>query len=279
MQQPQKQPVSSNRGYQLVKSLKTLMANRLDEKLQSGEVVDLLPLNESEFDGDFANVDPNTPYINQQELDVVLTLKETARQLGSSDEGEYAEGVLILYFTNKQAILDYANFLDTNDHVFSYEIEAFAKEIMHGYVNDESLPLENIVFDTGFEFEITVIVDSSLISYPPVEIELEDLDGQGYAEIDDSNGTLMEVRRRVKVNFRGKRRVKMQCRPGFKWDATKRTCTKITGSEQAKKRKELRKAVRTKKAKGQAFKVRVQRKTKKAMRFRKALGINKNKAK
>lgn len=260
----------SNRGYSMVKNIKAALAERLDEKLQSGEVISLLPLNEhiaqDATQADFANM-------AQTEHDLVLKLKTAGRQMGS-DEGEYEGGILLLTFTNKQAVIDYANWLDTVDEVYDYEIAAYNEEIVHGFVNDEEVPLDNILFDKNFEFEITVEIDPSLVLLAPVEIELTAGDDE-YAEFDDENGYLTEVRRRIKVNFKGKRRVKMQCRAGFKWDSTKRTCLKITGAEQAKKRKELRKAVRTKKAKGESFKVRVKRKTKKAMKFRKALGINK----
>ena len=93
----------------------------------------------------------------------------------------------------------------------------------------------------------------------------------------DDNGAsaqqLTEVKRRIKVNSRGMKRIKMQCKPGYKWDAGARACVKITGDQLAKNRKSHRRAILTKKAMGSAFKARVIRKTKKAMRFRKALGV------
>lgn len=260
----------SNRGYSMVKNIKAALADRLDEKLQSGSVIELLPLNEEiapdAIRADFANME-------QIEHDLVLKLKTQARNMGS-DEGEYEGGILLLTFRNKDAVLQYADWLDTVDQVYDYEIAAYSDDLVHGFVNDEEVPLDNILFDRNFEFEITVEIEPSLVLFPAVEIEVAAGD-DGYVDYDDETGYLTEVRRRVKVNFKGKRRVKMQCRAGFKWDSTKRTCLKITGAEQAKKRKELRKAVRTKKAKGESFKVRVKRKTKRAMKFRKALGINK----
>jgi len=87
-------------------------------------------------------------------------------------------------------------------------------------------------------------------------------------------GALDEVVRKIKINFKGKKRIKMKCQRGFKWDSNKRACIKIGGAEIAKMRKRLRRAVLTKRAAGNAYKVRVLRKTRKAKRFRKMLGLS-----
>lgn len=85
------------------------------------------------------------------------------------------------------------------------------------------------------------------------------------------NEIVTEVKRRVKVNSKGKRRIKMQCRKGFKWTGTK--CEKISGAAKTAKRRSIRKAVRTKKAKGSGFRRIVNIKTKKANRKRKSMGL------
>jgi hypothetical protein len=82
---------------------------------------------------------------------------------------------------------------------------------------------------------------------------------------------LNEVRRRIKVDSRGKRRIKMQCKQGFKWDGS--ACVKISGADLAVSRKAKRKAVITKKSQGVSLKIRTIRKTKKAKRFRKQMGL------
>jgi len=87
----------------------------------------------------------------------------------------------------------------------------------------------------------------------------------------DETEELDEVKRRIKVNSQGKRRVKMQCRPGFKWDGS--ACVKITGAELAVNRKAKRQMVISKRSQGNALKIRVLRKTRKANRFRKAMGL------
>lgn len=84
---------------------------------------------------------------------------------------------------------------------------------------------------------------------------------------------LYEIERKVKVNFRGVKRIKMQCQHGFKYDPERRVCVKIGGSELATMRRAKIKTVRTKRALGTGYKLRTVRKTKRAVRFRKLLGV------
>jgi hypothetical protein len=84
---------------------------------------------------------------------------------------------------------------------------------------------------------------------------------------------LSELTRRVKVDFHGKRKVKMQCAPGFKYDPVRMTCTKITGAELAMSRLAHKQMVRTKNSKGQSYKRRIIFRDKRALRFRKMMGI------
>ena len=112
---------------------------------------------------------------------------------------------------------------------------------------------KDALMDTEFEDEETVkesYDESSL--YPDYE-------------------AIQEVKRRWKVNNKGKRRIKMKCKPGFKW--TGKSCEKISGVELAKKRKAIIKMGRTKRAQGDRLKRRVKRLTAKARRFRKSFGL------
>ncbi|QFR57755.1 hypothetical protein CPT_Moby_007 [Stenotrophomonas phage Moby] len=254
------------RGHSLLRALTESMSKHLDNRLQDGSVIELLPENLMEHAPHDALI-ADWEAMGQREKDAVIRLKELGRQLGG-DQGEYSEGFLCITFKNKQAAQDYMDALDSDPDAWAYEAEAYYEDLVHGYMNDEAVPIENIVFDKLWEIEVCVELDPSIVMYPAVDVEVDE-----DFEYDDATGSIMEVRRRIKVNFRGKRKIKMQCRPGFKWDATKRTCIKITGAEKAVQRKANRQAQRTKKAKGGAFKVRVQRKTKKAMRFRKAQGL------
>ena len=206
--------------------------------------------------------------MTDDEKNLVIYLKELGRHHGS-DSGAYKDGVLELVFKNKDGVNQFADALDEVDHVIGYEIEAQREVMVDGYVEDEEYDMDDVLFDKDFEFVCAVYIEPSIVLYSPEVIDV----GEEGVEIDDENGFITEVRRRIKVNFRGKRRIKMQCRPGFKWDPGTHACLKITGSDVAIKRKAMRRAVRTRKAKGQSFKVRVLRKTRKAKRFRKSMGL------
>lgn len=84
---------------------------------------------------------------------------------------------------------------------------------------------------------------------------------------------LSEVRRVIKVNFRGKKRIKMKCQPGFKYDPSRMACVKISGSELSISRISHRQMARTKKALGASYRTRILRKVRRAKRFRKMMGL------
>jgi len=84
---------------------------------------------------------------------------------------------------------------------------------------------------------------------------------------------LNEVKRIIKINFRGKRRIKMQCSKGYKYDAERKVCVKIAGDELAISRIAHRQMARTKRSQGEGYKRRIVRKTNRAKRFRKLVGL------
>ena len=247
----------------------------LQNLLESGAVIDVLPVDETLQEDarlDAPAMDFNM--MSEQERMVVIKLKELARQLGS-DQGAYADGVLEMTFKNKQAAKDYMDFLEGEDDVLGYEVEVYREDLMDGIQEDEEYDFDSIIFDGNYEFDVLVYINPEIVMYAPVEIEISDEDGDGMSDQEiDSSAIMMEIKRKIKVNFRGRRRVKMACSPGFKYNPESKVCEKITGAEVAKNRISHRKAVRTRRAKGQAFKVRVIRKTRKAKRFRKSMGLH-----
>ena len=84
---------------------------------------------------------------------------------------------------------------------------------------------------------------------------------------------LSEITRKIKVNFRGKKRIKMTCQPGFKYDPERMACVKISGAEMALSRVAHRQMARTKKALGATYRTRILRKVRRANRFRKMMGL------
>lgn len=114
------------------------------------------------------------------------------------------------------------------------------------------------------------------------EYEIDEDDVDDYATVFDliiytynmediEEDQLDEIKRIVKVNNRGKRRIKMKCKKGYKFDGRK--CVKISGKELVNKRRAIRKSVRTKRSKGSGYKKRIVRLSKRAIRKRRSMGL------
>jgi len=90
-------------------------------------------------------------------------------------------------------------------------------------------------------------------------------DGEGFA--------LVSEKFVYKVNSKGKKRKKLRCPKGMKPNPHGTSCIPMRGAEKRNHKVGARHAVRTVKAKGNALKQRKVRKTRKAMRYRKNLGL------
>ena len=84
---------------------------------------------------------------------------------------------------------------------------------------------------------------------------------------------LFEARYRIKVNAKGKRRRKLICRKGYKVGNGGRTCVRITAAEKVRRKRGMRKALRTKKGKGSSLLKRSLARRKRAMKRRSSMGI------
>lgn len=197
------------------------------------------------------------------ESDEGLKLIGFAKSFGAKDV-ELESGVLVADFEHRDALNDFTNALEDLEYVDSYEIR------VEGESDEEADAVDFDSLPSEVKAVVIVYVAEDYIDYGEYEIEVDDEEAP---DVDDSAGELTEVKRRIKVNFRGKKRIKMQCKPGFKWEAANRTCVKIGGAELAKNRKSHRRAILTKRSMGTAFKKRVLKKTKKARRYRSALGL------
>ena len=86
--------------------------------------------------------------------------------------------------------------------------------------------------------------------------------------------TLTEsLQKKIKVNAAGAKRIKYKCSPGFIFNEEKHACVKIDANSMLRLRRGALKAKITKRGEGVSFKARVLRKTKKALKFRKAFGL------
>lgn len=186
-------------------------------------------------------------------------------QYGAGD-AEYSDGIFKAIVDKKQQVTDICDVLDELDYIETYEIVILEKTVSGSFEDDD------VSFDEiddsygGYQFMILIYLKIENVVY----FDYYDQD-EGDEEFDEEDNMLMEVRRRIKIDSRGKKRIKMQCKPGYKWTGS--ACMKITGSELAAKRKAKRKELINKKSQGSSFKIRMLRKSKKANRFRKAMGL------
>lgn len=184
---------------------------------------------------------------------------------GTFDSVGYSEGLLMIDLHNKSAVQQFADWLEDREDVYAYDIEAGHLNQDNGAMETHDIDLSSIVNDQGWTFSFSIYLNPSIVQYDGYEVDVDE---------DFEIGPLDEVVRKIKINAKGKKRIKMKCQRGFKWDTEKRACVKIGGSEIAKMRKRLRRAVLTKRSKGAAFKTRVLRKTRKAKRFRRMMGLS-----
>lgn len=78
-----------------------------------------------------------------------------------------------------------------------------------------------------------------------------------------------------KVNAKGKRRRRLKCAPGFKLSADGSRCEVMDAGERRSRKIGLRKAVRSKRRMGLGYNRKVERRKKKAMKFRRMMGLSK----
>ena len=77
----------------------------------------------------------------------------------------------------------------------------------------------------------------------------------------------------TKVRSDGRKRKRKKCKPGFKLNSDGTACVPQSGSEKVSKKRAIKKALRTKKAKGASYKRKTVRKRLRAMRKRKGYGL------
>lgn len=78
---------------------------------------------------------------------------------------------------------------------------------------------------------------------------------------------------KIKVNFKGKKTRKLKCPRGMKVNPAGTACVPMTGEQKANMRAGKRKMVRTVKAGGANLQRKKKIKTKRALRFRKSMGL------
>lgn len=127
-----------------------------------------------------------------------------------------------------------------------------------------------------FESTDEVEDDEDLEDCPECEADIfidEETGEEYYIELDEE--TLLEYRRKVRVDSKGKRTRRIKCPSGkvAKKVNGRTVCVTRSGADKTKKKLAIRKANRTKKSKGAGYAKRSTRKRLKAVRRRRAMGL------
>lgn len=236
--------------------------------------------------------------VDDVEMAAVTKIQAAARGFGAGEGMQYDTGVMLITLRSKQAALEFEQWLEDCPEVDDYDMSIIHNEPLRGFSETDAIDMDNINDDRNFDFEFTIHLIPEIVEYE-TEVEVgefgeekecddddEEDDDEDKKEDDDDDDDeddddtvkesvemLDEVKRKIKINSKGKKRIKMKCQKGFKWNPQTRACEKIGGSELAQMRKRIRRSIITKKSMGASFRTRVNRKTKKAMRFRKAMGL------
>lgn len=233
-------------------------------------------------------------------------LQSIAMDLGSSDF-DFSEGVGHVQITGPEAAQQFMDALDAESCVEGYDVTHSGDEGVEDiltlpedtsfaftfYLDEDTVKydpeeVESVSESTG-AFYVLGATNKGPYADAGLAAAAKTLDEQvafgrlaadgafeqlGEAVAMDEHGmVLSEAVKKIQVNFKGAKRIKMQCPGGFKYSATDNACVKIAGDELAKRRKASVRAVVSRKAGGAALKTRAAIRTKKAMNFRKAMGL------
>lgn len=154
--------------------------------------------------------------------------------------------------------------------------------IIAGFTDDDELATAEEYVDNDASVEEHEIIEingsPALVVYLNPAVVMFAIDNSYVNDEQISNSysdAMTEAVMKIKVNSMDERRIKFKCNPGFKYNTTSHACEKISGTESVNRRMGLRHAILTKKAGGASLKLRTIRKAKKAMRYRKSMGLSK----
>lgn len=175
-------------------------------------------------------------------------------------------GSITLQFDfNKKKLYDLLDILDNDETIDRFEVDVYGENV-----------------DPNVEFDLDGVVNKQpeeiiVNIFPKPEESLFDVDViDNSINYDDSNlyddsDRLQEVVRTIRINSKGKRIIKYKCQKGYRWNG--KTCQLISGAELNRKRIAIKKAVKTKKAKGSSYNKRITKARMRARRFRKLQGF------
>lgn len=202
--------------------MKTLLENILDDDVVEFEKK-VRVMVENKILGEIDSHSPNGGFLNEEEENIKNILGRSVSILEGKD-GHYNRGIFEATFPDKEKADKFANLLESSDYIFEYNVY----EMNGGYM-------------------VEAFVDPSYVTSEPAFIT----EKEGISEYVDENGIISEVTRVIKYDSTGKRRVKMQCKPGYKWDGS--ACVKMTAKELKNRRRGLKRAVLTRRSKPKAM--------------------------
>lgn len=233
-----------------------------------------------------ADMDADTIYLNDNYYYQIVN--KLAEQSLNADVELMEDGTVVVTFVGKDKYQPVYDIISEVEGIDTIETDVFMAGEDDNPPAKPMRPADVVDDDVVGTIDTTETVDLSdvedmatfvIYAYPYADDAL--LDAEEEMEYDESryddsglfddSARLNEVKRKWKVNARGVKRLKMKCKPGFKWNG--KACEKITGAQLSKKRMAVRKMVRTKRAQGETLKRRVKRLSNKARRYRKSYGI------
>jgi hypothetical protein len=238
--------------------IKKVLLEELDDQIPS--VIDAPPL------GDMTDAPAvlDEDDAHSEEAGCVDSIRKSAVAAGG-DEGYYDGGVLDLSIPSLNGAKEFAAFLDACEAAESYEIEGLNFDDSGDIIPGEDKDLAEIKPDEFVAFEFYIYLKPDLVSEVPQVLDDGDV-------VDDENGTLMEMKRVVRVAFGSGKRTKMQCKPGFKFHSGEKRCVKLDESTQVDMHKSIKRGRVAAKSISGASHTQVTKKSFKNARARKKFG-------
>lgn len=188
-------------------SFKDLLAEHADEDIQH-----ILPIEDV--------VDTEEP-----NSDVVSQIEAFAKQLSGECHGE-DDGVIDISLKDIPAAKEFSSFLDNFLPVEDYDVY----EVTETDDGNHSVSVETEAYDSWDQvspdasyFQFIIYLDNDHVDGDEVLVDVERDDEP---PVDDEFGEIMEVKKVVKINFRGQKIIRFKCNLGYKYDFHQKACVK-----------------------------------------------------
>jgi len=233
------------------------------EGLEAKVADDVALDNEPKLDEEEEGSDPADGHAN--EANCVDVIRKAAVAL-SGDQGYYDNGLLDISIPTLENAKQFAAYLDACDHVESYEVEGLSFDSAGEPLASDSRDLAELDGGDFVAFDFYIYLDTDVVTEDPVSVEEGDV-------VDDENGTLMEVKRLVRVQFGSGKRSKMQCKPGHKFNHSTGGCQKLEEEEQISFHRDLKSKAKMRHTMSGAKHTPITRKSHKNAKARKKFGL------